>query len=202
MSPQHSDPKAQRILAAARKVLARKGYAGTTIQMVAKEAGVSRGLLHYYFESKDAMLARVLTSNLEASLVFLDKIFQRSQNAQEMAANLTKLLRGMMAAEREFFDLLLEGFAVARQSETVKQELATVYGNFRAAVQAQLTQAAAQGRIAPQTPLAGLAVLITAVIDGFALQLVTEPELAQAESTWESLQVGLRDLLSSESFRR
>ena len=51
-----SDEKAKLILQAAGKVLMRQGYARTTIKEVAAEAGVSRGLLHYYFKNKEEML--------------------------------------------------------------------------------------------------------------------------------------------------
>ncbi|HEX8051891.1 MAG TPA: TetR family transcriptional regulator, partial [Thermoleophilaceae bacterium] len=41
--------KARRIVAAMRASVARRGAAGSTFDHVAREAGVSRGLLHYYF---------------------------------------------------------------------------------------------------------------------------------------------------------
>ena len=44
--------KAARIVDAMRRSVAQRGVAGSTFDHVAKEAGVSRGLLHYYFGSK------------------------------------------------------------------------------------------------------------------------------------------------------
>ena len=41
--------KAQRIVEAMRSSVARRGVAGSTFDHVAREARVSRGLLHYYF---------------------------------------------------------------------------------------------------------------------------------------------------------
>ncbi|MCX6234733.1 MAG: helix-turn-helix domain containing protein [Bacteroidetes bacterium] len=43
------------ILEAARKVFIRKGYAGSTLQEIAIEAGINKALLHYYFRSKDRL---------------------------------------------------------------------------------------------------------------------------------------------------
>jgi len=60
-----SDEKSRRILAAVRSILAQKGYAGTTINLVAAEANVSRGLLHYYFKNKEEMLATVIKENMQ-----------------------------------------------------------------------------------------------------------------------------------------
>src|SRR5947209_3195644 len=49
--------KAQRIVDAMRRSVARRGSAGSTFDHVARDAGVSRGLLHYYFGSKEQLLA-------------------------------------------------------------------------------------------------------------------------------------------------
>jgi AcrR family transcriptional regulator len=45
--------KAQRIIEAMRTSVGTRGAAGSTFDVVAREAGVSRGLLHYYFGSKE-----------------------------------------------------------------------------------------------------------------------------------------------------
>lgn len=43
------------ILNAAIKVFTRKGYAGARMEEIAKEAGINRALLHYYFRDKETM---------------------------------------------------------------------------------------------------------------------------------------------------
>lgn len=45
----------QAILEAAGKVFTQKGYAAARMEDIAKEAGINRALLHYYFRSKDKM---------------------------------------------------------------------------------------------------------------------------------------------------
>src|SRR4051794_5109544 len=52
--------KAQRIIAAMRASVSTRGAAASTFDHVAREAGVSRGLLHYYFGSKERLLVEVL----------------------------------------------------------------------------------------------------------------------------------------------
>lgn len=47
------------ILKAAFELFARKGYARTSVDSVARKAGVSKGLIYHYFESKDALLKGV-----------------------------------------------------------------------------------------------------------------------------------------------
>jgi len=52
--------KREHLLAAAARVLVRDGTAGLRIRDVALEAGVSTGVVHYYFGSKDEILVEAL----------------------------------------------------------------------------------------------------------------------------------------------
>ena len=61
-----SDEKTQAILKAAGACLGERGYAATTIAEIAAQAGVSRGLLHYYFKSKEELLAQVVRAGADA----------------------------------------------------------------------------------------------------------------------------------------
>ncbi len=48
------------IVEAARAVLLREGISGTTLSMVAREVGLTKAALYYYFPSKDALLFEVV----------------------------------------------------------------------------------------------------------------------------------------------
>jgi AcrR family transcriptional regulator len=50
----------ERILAAAVRQIAREGIDGVRIARIAMAAGVSTSLVHYHFESRDALLAEAL----------------------------------------------------------------------------------------------------------------------------------------------
>ena len=52
------------ILTAARKVFTHKGYAAARMEDIAKEAGINRALLHYYFRSKDRMFDLVFEERI------------------------------------------------------------------------------------------------------------------------------------------
>lgn len=54
-----------RIMEAAFKLIAKNGYESTSIAGIAKEAGVSKGLLYNYFDSKEDMVKALLMDALE-----------------------------------------------------------------------------------------------------------------------------------------
>jgi AcrR family transcriptional regulator len=56
----------EEIVAATRAVLARRGVAGTTLDEVAREVGLTKAALYYYYRSKDALLFDVVFAALDA----------------------------------------------------------------------------------------------------------------------------------------
>ena len=63
------------ILKAGLKLFARKGYRGTSISDIAREAGISKGLAYNYFESKENLLEEILRLMAE-SFNFYNEIFR------------------------------------------------------------------------------------------------------------------------------
>jgi AcrR family transcriptional regulator len=193
------DDKVQQILVAARQVLAREGYSATTIRQVAAEAGVSRGLLHYYFANKEELLARVVRSNVETSQELVAAMFASCTTAGDLAAGLCGALRTMLRRSPEFFNLFFESWALARQSPIVAEELQQLYRHFREAMATGLAELAARAVIAPAVPIDGLAAVVTAVVDGLGLQLITEPELIDDPAIWQATERILLQMMGGEA---
>ena len=77
-----SGDKAQRIVDAMRDSVARRGAAGSTFEHVAREAGVSRGLLHYYFGTKERLLVEVVRRDAELRVARLDELLGRGADGR------------------------------------------------------------------------------------------------------------------------
>jgi AcrR family transcriptional regulator len=61
------DKRREQIMNAALKVFARRGFIGAKTNMIAKEAGLSEGLLYKYFSSKDELFVSLVQKAVEAS---------------------------------------------------------------------------------------------------------------------------------------
>lgn len=192
-----TDQKSRQIIDAARKVLAEKGFAGTTVNLVAAEAGVSRGLLHYHFKNKEAILAQVIRENMRASEALVADMLADAPSPEAFAARLIGGLRTLLREDPAFFHLFFEAWAVARQSPLVADELAALYGRFRRAIQDGLQDAMAADRLRPALPSQGMALLLTAIVDGLGMQLITEPGLLENEALWLSTTQAVASLLGA-----
>src|SRR5438309_8882241 len=91
--------KAQRIVDAMRASVARHGAAGSTFDHVAREAGVSRGLLHYYFGTKERLLAEVVRRDCDVRLAMLDTALERTTTAGDVVDVLVRSLEQIVAED-------------------------------------------------------------------------------------------------------
>ncbi len=141
------------------------------------------------------MLAQVIKENMEISIAMITVIFDQHETPAGYAKGIASILREVMKNDPDFFHLFFEGFAVARQSQVVNQQLANLYGKFRLALENCLNQAQEKKIIKPELPIKALAAIITGLIDGMGLQFLTEPALANNDLIWESIETSIVDLL-------
>lgn len=192
-----NDPaeKTLAILQAVRTVLAREGYAGTTIAKVAAEAGVSRGLLHYHFKNKEEMIANVLRANMEGSADLVFALSEQSESAEAFADAVVQALRSRLRDDPDYFNLFIEGLAAAPGNPVISGEMDELYHEFRNALIRGLEVMAERGAITPAMSIQGLATLIMAILDGLSIQLLTVLGMRADEDVWNALRTGLILLL-------
>src|ERR1700744_1699603 len=88
--------KAARIVEAMRASVAAHGIAGSTFDRVARQAGVSRGLLHYYFGSKERLLVEVVRRESELRGELLDQAVAGAAGADELIDALVRSLEEIL----------------------------------------------------------------------------------------------------------
>src|SRR3984893_10670018 len=127
-----SGDKAQRIVDAMRDSVARRGTAGSTFEHVARAAGVSRGLLHYYFGTKERLLVEVVRQDTEIRLARLDESLAKAGTVEHVLNALVASLIDVLENERRFFLLLFELFSAGRRNPDIQRELGQLFARTRA----------------------------------------------------------------------
>jgi len=85
----------EEILEAARQVLMRNGVAATTLEAVAREVGVSKPALYYYFPSKDALLFELIFDALQSHAQAVhDAVETAGDGGQALGAVLRETVKG------------------------------------------------------------------------------------------------------------
>src|SRR5437764_12915591 len=112
-----SSEKAQRIVEAMRVSVARRGTAGSTFEKISREAGVSRGLLHYYFGTKEQLLVQAVRRECELRLELLERQLSTAQTANDFIDLMAQNLEETVRDDPDFVTLVFELFTLSRRNE-------------------------------------------------------------------------------------
>ena len=167
----HRADNRERLVGAGYTVLSEQGYEATTVKEVARVAGVSPGLFHYYFASKEELLIAVLH---EAGARY-------GRLMQELRANVPadRFLEAAFAAVRErarqepgWYRLRYELFALGLRNPA----FLPVLGEMLAHVRQMFARAFHDRSGGDEERAQALAALVLACFDGLALQSLAQPE--------------------------
>jgi AcrR family transcriptional regulator len=167
--------KAQRIVDAMRKSVAERGAAGSTFEHVAREAGVSRGLLHYYFGTKERLLVEVVRRDTELRIEMLDEPLGRAKTVDDVLDVLVTSLMDMIENAPEYFLLLYELFSAGRRNSDIQRELGQLFGRTRGHVGEVLRAKEGEGVLSLRYDAEAVTSYLFALGDGFALQALSAP---------------------------
>lgn len=168
--------KAQRIVEAMRRSVAQRGVAGSTFDHVAGEAGVSRGLLHYYFGTKEALLAEVVRRECDLRMTLLEAQLQGAGSPDDFVELLRLTLQRLHDEDPDFVALLFELFTMARRNDELAEGFRAVLQRTREHVAAVLQAKHDEGVLTIHAPAEAIVDVIFAVGDGLALRMLSEPE--------------------------
>jgi AcrR family transcriptional regulator len=167
--------KAQRIVDAMRTSVALRGVAGSTFDHVAREARVSRGLLHYYFGTKERLLAEVVRRDCDLRLAALDEQLAPARDADEVVAALARSLKSFATESPEFMTLLFELFTLSRRNDEIAAEFAELLRRTRAHVAGLLAAKQREGALRLRGEPAAVADVLFSLAEGMSVRLLSEP---------------------------
>jgi len=183
-------PTARRLVAAARRLLARGGYEALTVEAVAAEAGAYRDSVRYYFGSKAGFVAAVVDSlSHDQSL----SAVVETRVAGDGCARVHGLVSGDRrlvddrAAFRDFFAILPH---VVLDDE-LRERVAGLYEWYRDLY----VEGVGGETTVDEGRLRLLASLMVAMTDGLAVQKLLDPDNVDLEPLFELWERMLRSAL-------
>lgn len=171
-----SGEKAQRIIDAMRRSVAQRGTAASTFDHVSREAGVSRGLLHYYFGTKEQLLAEAVRRDCKLRLELLERQLSAAKTADDFIDLMAQNLQETVSHDPDFVPLVFELFTLSRRNADIAVEYAGLMRSTREHVAAMLAAAQSEGVLRLHAEPEAVAEVLFSLGDGFALRLLTEPD--------------------------
>jgi AcrR family transcriptional regulator len=169
--------KAARIVEAMRISVAARGIAGATFDHVAREAGVSRGLLHYYFATKERLLVEVVRRECDVRIERLEEAVGAAQDAESVLAALVRSFEEFLGEGQTAVVMFYEMMTLAQRNAEISAELAELGRRTREHMAAALRSKAQAGVLRLNADADVLATFLFALADGVTVRKLSEPDL-------------------------
>jgi AcrR family transcriptional regulator len=171
----HTKDRHQEILDAAARVITERGLAETRISDIAEQAGVSPGLILYYFDSKDRLLAEALTFANDQFYLRTSREIRRLPSAKDQLRRLVDLSVPGYLQEFGRLDewaLWIEVWVRALRDAEMAKDREVLDERWRSQI-AEIVRAGRQtGEFTSTEDVDELALRLACLIDGLAIQVV------------------------------
>jgi TetR/AcrR family transcriptional regulator, fatty acid metabolism regulator protein len=184
--------KRRRILDAAVRVFARRGYHGSRVGDIATEAGVAHGLLYHYFASKDEVLETVFRDNFGALLERFRAVEGSDEPAAEKLEGIAKILLRTWRNDPDLVTVMVREVARSPQLQSQVDEVREAFAIVQRVIEQGQTEGSfrrdVDARLASWIVYGGLEEVLTGWVLG---QLPDgDEEVARAERTAIEIALG------------
>lgn len=187
-----SQDSRQRILEAAARVFARKGFQRASLDEIAAEAALTKGAIYWHFRSKNDLFSSLLKQRFQHNTAPMPEELVRVLAATDVASRkrgIVAMLTGMIRRIREDADwprLYLEFLSQSRAKD-VAAPLRELAEHGRDIARGMVQQMQAGGLARSDLDADMLAAFWCALMDGYLLAWVMNPEGFEAENQMEQL---------------
>ena len=165
----------ERLLDAASKVFARKGFAATSLDEVAEEAGVTKGAVYSNFSSKEDLVNTVLDERLEQRFRELAHEAPEGSTLEADAVRASERYGSVIEEERDAVLLGLEFAIYAVRNPDFRDDFIAYHRNAQAEIARLIEERLKAGGNELRVPPNELASLFNAITNGVALERLMDP---------------------------
>ena len=188
--------RVREILEAARRVMARYGMQGTTVDRVAEEAKVAKGTIYLYFQSKDELVHAAVLEGLREMVAETVRSDDPSMQPLDRIRNLILAQYRIQASNQDFLKTLIIGNSLDIELESqAGRDFMRVYAGHLDFVASVLQDAIDRGAIRSiDSQFAGfmLGEMITGSLRRRLLKLASTPLEADADAVVELFLRGIQ----------
>jgi TetR/AcrR family acrAB operon transcriptional repressor len=178
---------ARNLVQAAKRIIARHGLAGLTLNAVAREAGENKATTAYYFGNKDGLVAAVHDSVIHDEYIAARALFEDSDDRDRVRLIIEEMKR--ISSLEEELRLAYELIPHALRHEALGDRLRELYTWYADMKRSWLQPWAAE---MDAETMDGLLELLAAVMDGIGIQYLLQREGFDTARAYRVLEIMLR----------
>jgi AcrR family transcriptional regulator len=176
----------ERIVLAAYRVLAKKGYAESSVKEIAREAGVAPGLVHYYFDKKEQLLIEVVRELCRRNEAAIHE-GPMPDNPMEAAIAQMRAARERVREMPDWYRLLTDLDALGLRDPTLAAEIAALKREARDHIGQSIDALVGSLGRGIGVSHQGLAAVLMGAFNGLAVQALIDPGF-DVEAAYQALE--------------
>lgn len=164
------------------RLFATRGYAGTSLDLIAKEARTSKSSIFWHFENKEDLLFTVVDRAMSEWEVKAGSEILAQPDPPRQLSKLIDLYRELAQDRPDTLRLLL-GLLLetADANQDVKRRFQRMYQGYRTSIQIVIEEGVAANFFDKSVPSEHLAAMTLAIFDGLFVQWFLDPEAVPDE---------------------
>jgi AcrR family transcriptional regulator len=173
--PDVSEERRIQIIDASMNVFAKDGLEKARMDDIAKEAGLSKGALYWYFKSKNEIIEKVITVMFEREMAETRQLLESDVSIKEKLIRITEMAISDFIKLRPLFPLLYEIYAYALRIKAIRKLFTEYFKRYKELLIPIFQQAVDNGEIKNFDP-EYCAITLGAIIEGTMVLLIYDPE--------------------------
>ena len=166
----------ERLLLAARRVFARHGFHGASVEEIASEAGFSTGALYSNFDGKEDLFLVLMEREIDEHAREIADAVRARASVSERATGGARQWMTMIEREPEVLLLFMEFWAYGVRDADVRPKVAARFAQVRELITMLIADGVREFDLELDIPAEHLAVAIDALADGIARQKLADPD--------------------------
>ncbi|HEX6564894.1 MAG TPA: TetR/AcrR family transcriptional regulator [Chthoniobacterales bacterium] len=164
----------QKLLRSAEQLFNHGGYEKASVDLIAENAGFSKGAFYSNFESKEAIFLELLESSKRRNIEALESLLAQEMSAEELLLAIRNYQAGP-DSDFDYAQLAMEFQLQASRDATFAKAYAKLNRNYRDSLIGVLEKLYAKLGRTPPAPVKDLADILMATIAGLLLQAAEAP---------------------------
>ncbi len=198
-----ADPtKKDRIIEAAARVFARKGYTGTLMALVAQEAGIGKGTIYEYFRSKEALFYAVFEHLMISAGTQMQAAMTAAADSSALRLQaLADTLIRMWLPKLDHYSLVMEFWSATTTlpgRRRFKKAFRAAYAEFRDVIADLIQCGYDTGEFSASADPHQIASALIGCWDALLLQAWLDPDFDPLDASRQHMQLLLQGLSSSQ----
>jgi AcrR family transcriptional regulator len=177
------------IIEATIRVLARQGYANTSLMDIANEVGMSKGAVHYHFPTKEALMTHVLQTACDAVAERTRKAWTTGGNPLDALRSTLRELWRVRAQLSPEAKVVADLLAQALHDPNLRAPLAEYYRFAAAQVDEHLANNLSDLGIRLKVEPRKVSRILHALLDGLFMQSIVDPEAFTEDEVVEMIEM-------------